>query len=164
METKDSQEESRAKRLAAVDRYRVSISDDGRHSQDQFDKAIMTLSASGIGVTLTLLDKVIPFDHSRLKSTLFLAWIYWALSLTSTLCSFFASTRALLWAERQLIKEYAAVKIALEPDNVPAIGNLGGGWNRATQILNAAAMLLFFSGLLALIIFVCYNIRNGEIE
>jgi hypothetical protein len=143
-------------RLDALEEYRKSIEDDRRQSQDDFDKAIMTLSASGLGVTLAFLDKIVPFGEATAKGALYLIWLYWGASLTCTVCSFFCSTQALIKAERQIADEWN--KVYAEGADVKATQDPGGKWNYATILFNTAAALLFVSGTLALLIFMWYNL------
>ena len=150
-------EKERARRLAALDEYRNSIAADKRQSQDAFDQAIMTLAASGIGVTLAFLDKIIPFTAAVAKGSLFLVWIYWGLTLASALCSFFSSTKALSIAEGKVGEEWLLVRDTANPNNVPS-SQMENAWDRATKIFNLSSAGLFIAGFVALIVFLWFNL------
>jgi beta-lactamase regulating signal transducer with metallopeptidase domain len=145
-------------RIDSLEGWRRNSEQDSRQSQDQFDKALMALSASGIGVTIAFLDKIVPFHDASLKWLLFLIWLTWGLCLLATMFSFYASVRALARSERQIAKEIDAVRIAPNPDDVPAPKNDGGKWNTATKALNEVAAVLFILGLIAMLVFIWYNL------
>jgi hypothetical protein len=145
-------------RLESLEGWRKDTAEDSRHSQDQFDKALMTLSASGLGATIAFLDKIVPFSEASLKWLLFLIWTFWALCLAATVFSFYASNRGLTCAEAQIAEEWKAVRDAQHPDSVPETLKIGGKWNTITKVLNEMAAILFGLGLLAMMVFIGYNL------
>jgi hypothetical protein len=148
----------RTTRVEILERWRRDSEQDSRQSQDQFDKALMTLSAGGIGTTIAFLDKIVPFPQASLKWLLFMIWVFWGTCLLATVFSFYASVRTLARSERQIAGEIDAVRAAPDPDEVPGLANDGGGWNVVTKVLNQAAAILFVLGLIALLIFIWYNL------
>lgn len=67
------------------------------HRQDHsnnLDKAILTLSAGALGLSLTYLDKISPHNSQCLKLILLLSWIGFTLSILLTLISFIVSEKA----------------------------------------------------------------------
>ena len=151
------------KRLDALEAFRASLAADSQKAQEQFDKAMLTLAASGIGVTIAFLDKVIPFNTAIWKESLFLVWIFWGGSLTCTLISFFSSTKALRLAAKQIGDEWEALSTSEtgEIDVTPA-NELGGFWNKATTHLNAVSLTMFIAGVFFLICFLWTNVRHAS--
>lgn len=67
------------------------------HKQDHsnnLDKAILTLSAGALGLSLTFLDKINPHNSQCLKLMLLFSWIGFTLSILLTLISFVTSEKA----------------------------------------------------------------------
>ena len=109
------------------------------HAQDQFDKAVLTLSGGAFGVSFAFMNDVVGDDPHYLLWIL-LAWSAWGLSITLILISFYTSNVSF----RRAIK------------NLPK-GN-GGRWTTATSLLNFFAGTLFVLGVLFLVRFVALNL------
>ena len=114
--------------------------------QSEYDKAIMALSGGALGVSMTFLKEVVITQGIHGGCYLLAAWICWGLSVTSTLASFYTSSLALRKAVQQT--DDRAIYIEL----------LGGKYNQATKILNVAAGLLFFAGVVSIVVFVARNL------
>ena len=62
-------------------------------SEDDFEKYITYISAGGLGLSLTFIEKVVPFEKSISLWTLVLAWAFLALTLLVNLLSHFYSKK-----------------------------------------------------------------------
>jgi hypothetical protein len=129
-----------------ISEYRKSLLTLEQQMQSEYDKAIMALSGGALGVSMTFLKDVVITQGIHGGCYLLAAWLCWGFSVTSTLASFYTSSLAL----RKAVKQTDDRTIYLEL--------LGGRYNRATKVLNAAAGLLFFAGVVSIVVFVAKNI------
>jgi hypothetical protein len=124
------------------DRYQWLRQAHHQASRD-FDKAVMTLSAGALGVSIAFVNNVAP--HSTETIWLGAAWVAFAMSLLLILGSFLASQHALLYEMRL-------------PTDASASRRIGGVWGTATAVLNWTSAIALVKGVVALIIFALYNI------
>jgi hypothetical protein len=129
-----------------LDEYRKMLLEAEQKMQSSYDKAVMTLSGGALGISLAFIRDIA--DKTLLKSTgwLLISWVLWGLSVTFILTSFFTSS----WAFRRAIHQTDEKSIYIEP--------AGGFLNRITSWLNFLAGLLFFLGVIAIVVFVRGNI------
>lgn len=116
-------------------------------AQEDFDKTVLSLSGGALGISFAFVTDVAgkpPFISPRL---LFLAWVCWGMSVFSVLFSYFASHLAL----RRSIRQVDTGQIY--------IGRVGGIYDLATAILNALGALLFFTGVILIVVFVYLNLE-----
>ena len=117
-------------------------------SAESFDKAMITLSAGALGLSITFLHDIAP--HPRLIWLLWIAWGGFILSLLSTLLSFLLSQWACRRQRDILDSRSRNEPQATEQPNRPA---------QATGILNWASIICFIAGVVFMAIF---SIRNLE--
>jgi len=65
-----------------------------QQSYQQFDKAILTLSSGGLGVSIIFLRDILPLEQITNYCFLIGSWILFTISITCTLISFLASQYA----------------------------------------------------------------------
>ena len=127
--------------------YRKLLVTLDQKAQEDFDKAVISLSGGALGVSFAFVKDIVgnkPIIHSE---CLFGAWLVWGLSLVFVLASFYVSEQAL----RQAIRQVDADKIR---DQVP-----GGRFSTITAGLNILGGVAFFSGVVFMVIFVSQNLR-----
>lgn len=129
-----------------VSEYRKSLLSLEQQMQSGYDKAVMALSGGALGVSMTFLNEVVLKQGIQDGCYLLTAWICWGLSVTCTLASFWTSAIAL----RNAVKQTDDKTIYLEL--------LGGRYNQATKVLNAVSGLLFFAGVVSIVVFVSCNL------
>lgn len=121
-----------------------------RLSFQQFDKAILTLSGGGLGLSISFIHQVIQLENAFYKWLLILSWILFALSVMLTLISFitsqFAFDHQLKLAEKYYVDND---ECALKEFNKPA---------RATTIINITSAVSFLIAVISLVLFVSFNI------
>lgn len=114
-----------------------------------FDKAVLTLSAGALGISITFIRDVVPVIRPCTGWVLYVGWAAFVASLLVTLWSFLTSMKAL----RRQLEILDAVHMGLGApnlsDNAPA---------RLTNRLNYLSFLLFIAGAAALTLFVAINI------
>lgn len=119
-------------------------------SSEQFDKAVLTLSSAGLGLSLTFLRFVVPFADAQCKSLLSWSWTLFILAIISTVLSFltsqYAVTQQLARAERAYIHED---ETALEESNPLGF---------ATAVLNCFSAATFVFALIFTVVFVRANL------
>jgi hypothetical protein len=112
-----------------------------------FDKAIMTLAAGALGVSIAFVRDFAP--HPRHVAWLGAAWVCFALSLLLILISFLASQLALRdevrWIDRG------------RKEN----GYPGGCAGKATVGLNWSSAAGLILGVVCLVAFALYNVKGG---
>lgn len=130
--------------------YRALLTNIEQKSQEDYDKAILTLSGGALGITFAFVKNIVgnsPVQHSWL---LYSAWVIWTVSLLTTLLSFYISRKALRKAIDQLDKK----KIYTESP--------GGYYDKTTSVLNSSSGLLFIAGVILAIIFVTFNFGDSH--
>jgi hypothetical protein len=118
--------------------------------QSQYDKAIITLSGGGLGISLTFLKDVVLAHGIKGGWFLIASWVSWGFSLACVLYSFASSARAM----RRAVDQTDSGAIHREPR--------GGVSDIVTGILNLASGLSFAFGLGSTIVFVWANLLAGN--
>jgi hypothetical protein len=115
---------------------------------ERFDKAILTLSAGALGISVTFINQIAPNPKVSTWGWIFTAWLSFSLSILSTLISFLVSQKA---CRRQI---EICEKVLLEKENSDQQNKLAD----LTQWFNYIAIVLFIIGIFALIIFCLKNL------
>ena len=126
--------------------YRSDLIRGKRSAEEHFDKAILTLSGSGLGISFALVDQFIG-DTVYYLTLLILSWSCWGVSIMSALLSYYLSPIAYSKAIKQLDK-----------------GNIysehpGGSIDKTVGVCNLISAFLFISGVTLIIIFVALNYK-----
>ena len=116
-----------------------------QQAQEQYDKTILTLSGGAFGISFAFVDKVAG-ANPILTGWLLGAWLFWGLSITAILFSFFFANKAL----RKTIEQVDEESLYEETP--------GGHYTWVTFTLNALGGAFFFLGVVALVVFVYHNI------
>jgi hypothetical protein len=127
---------------AEEDRYNFFRQADYEAHRD-FDKAIMSLSAGALGVSIAFIHNIAP--DPRLAFFLRIAWVAFAVSLILILISFQTSKRAL----RHEMTTSA---------ETPGAEGTGGRFGKLTKMANSASATAFGLGVVALTIFALSNV------
>lgn len=127
--------------------YRASLTALLEKMQAEYDKTVLLLSGGAIGISMTFTKDLVGKDEVLSARWLLVAWLCWGLSVSAILASFFASAKAMERAIRRVDQRL----LYAEP--------VGGYFDSLTRALNAAGGILFFLGLVAMTLFVHFNIR-----
>jgi hypothetical protein len=111
----------------------------------QFDKAVMTLAAGALGISIAFVNNVAP--DPRMTEWLAASWVLLALSLLCVLVSFIASQAAIRWDIDHLYDDPRPQRPR---------------WRRLTPWFNAAAAATFVGGIGALTVFALLNLGRGH--
>lgn len=132
-------------------RYRELLETLKQNSQESYDKTVLSLSAGALGVSFAFVKDIIGSWPAQTPGWLFTAWVFWGISVTSVLASFFCSQKAF----QKAIKQVDAGEMYNK--------HLGGHLNTITILLNCTAGFCFFLGIITMIVFVAHNMK-GQIN
>ena len=126
--------------------YRADLIKGRQKAQEQFDKAVLTLSGGALGISFAFVDNFIPKEAIVQHSNLLIdAWICWGISIMGALLAFYLSPIAF----NKAIKQVDEDKIY---DSHP-----GGIPDKITGACNFLSSVLFLIGVVFIICFVNYN-------
>ncbi len=75
----------------AMFEYRNHLVLAGQKAQEDYDKAVMTLSGGALGISFAFLKDIVGPGDLLNETLLFFAWISWGLSVTAVLFSYYFS-------------------------------------------------------------------------
>ena len=134
--------------------HRTHIVESRRLAYEQFDKAVFLLAGGGLTISLTLIEKIIPFSAAEYKFALIASWSFFTLSILMTLWSFLTSQRAL---DLELDKVDSVLSTGdttiLETENPYSI---------KTEILNKLSFYSLIAAILTLVTFVGINVSENK--
>jgi len=119
-----------------------------KESSQYFDKAILTLAAGALGLSLTFIDKIAPSPKGCTVYILGVAWFFFCTSMLSTLISFLTSQSACR-KQREILENEFFNKDRPKQNTAATI----------TNVLNWIAIVLFILGVLFLITFSFINLE-----
>jgi len=133
-ETRDSKNE-----------YRNLLIQTWQKSQDSYDKAVLTLSAGALAISLTFIKDIVGGGEIISKCYLISSWVCWAISTSFMLISFYTS----ILAQRHAVKKFDEDKLDFQKP--------GGPFDKCTHVLNIFGGASFLLGTVFFIIFVFIN-------
>ncbi|UYK67232.1 SMIM14 family protein [Xanthomonas sacchari] len=117
-------------------------------AQDDFDKAVLSLSGGALGISFVFVKDIIGPEKILEPAWLLLSWIGWGLSSLAILASYFFSHLALRQAIRQC------------DDGTIYSKTPGGIFARITGNLNAIGAILFVVGVCFMAGFIYINLSS----
>lgn len=119
-------------------------------NNESFDKAILSLSSAGLGLSLTFFKFVIPANQAASIELLKFGWYFFLSAIIITMASFIVSQQALkkeiVYAEKYYLEE------------LEEFGNKNNPAANLTELLNVIAGILFIIALICIVNFVTKNI------
>ena len=132
---------------------RKSLIDAKREGIRSFDKAILTLAAGALGLSLTFIRQIVPDIKSGTMFMLICAWSSFCISILSTLISFLTSqsacSRQIEIMEAKYFDDNSDMSEKVNYKNKPAI------W---TERLNKYSIFIFIIGVILLVTFSSVNL------
>ncbi len=122
-----------------------------RETAQQFDKAILTLAAGALALSITFINQIAPKPKLYSIYWLIIAWSFFCLSLLSTLISFLTS-QAACRKQRDILDEEIS-KNSKKSNNTEE--NNAALW---TDKLNKLSIAFFILGVMLLIVFSAMNL------
>lgn len=129
--------------------YRKELLERQRLNSSAFDKAILTLSAAGLGISISFITNLVPIADANNVILLQTSWGLFGLAIVVTVFSFITSQFG-IDCELLHAKEYY---LDLEDESI----NKTNRWAKATSWLGYASALLFT---VAMTLIVCFAILN----
>lgn len=131
-----------------LDEYRKWLISAEQKAQDDFDKAVLSLSGGALGISFVFVKDIAGPGEILDAGMLLFAWFSWALSSLSILASYFFSHLAL----RKAIKQCGDGSIYSQTP--------GGIFSLLTGCLNALGAALFVAGVLSISAFAYSNMKD----
>lgn len=131
-----------------LQKYRETLLSADQKAQEEFDKAVLSLSGGALGVSLVFLKDVVGSNPIEQPQLLMFAWGAWGFSTLSVLFSYHMSHLTI----RTMIRQVDAGE-AYKP-------GFGGTHAKITAWLNVAGAVLFFVGVMLITAFACVNIST----
>lgn len=139
--------------LSYITGYRAQLMELEQKTQDSYDKTLLTLSSSALGLSFAFVTEIVPIGQAEGNILLLIAWGCWGVSLAFVLFAYYMSRQAF----RDAIKR---IDNAINQGNLMTIYQkpIGGRKDQVTSFCNATAGILFLAGVAFIIIFVSLNI------
>lgn len=137
--------------LHIYDNYRNELTLARQSSFEHFDRAILSLSSAGLGLSLAFLKDIVPLDEIAVLWLLFISWTLFSLSIMATLVSF---VLARISIDKQL--EYAEEYYVNRDES---FFNKKNPYKLATTITNYISGICFLLAILMTVSFVSININ-----
>jgi len=128
-------------------KYRQELIDAKNASQDELDKALLSLSAGAFGITIAFLNSISASPPIQ-TGWLYTSWICWGLTISISLVAFYLS----------VISHEKDLKILNSKPDLLYEKNRKDPINTAVKALNVISLVLFITGLITISIFAAKNI------
>jgi hypothetical protein len=121
-------------------------------NSENFDRSVLTLSASGLGLSLGFIKDIAPLAHANGRELLISSWGLFGVAIIATIASFMTSQAGIRF------QIYAAKKYYLErDDDFLAKTSVA---SKATDVLNFTAGATFIGAIVGTIFFVVLNLPS----
>ncbi|HYG40087.1 MAG TPA: hypothetical protein VD908_15775 [Cytophagales bacterium] len=127
---------------------RKAIYESKEKSEDDFEKYITYISAGGLALTLTFMEKVVQLKEAIYVGLLVLGWVFLGITLLVNLISHFLSAR------------YADASISDLDSEVEDIDKRIDKRNWKMDVINLSTIITLFIGITFIIIFVSINVNQ----
>jgi hypothetical protein len=152
----EANEETRKKAAEIYDSFRDELLKRQLSNTENYDKSILTLSSSGLAISLTFLKTIIPIDEANHLWMIKTSWLCFLFSITLSIIAYLISNAAI---DKQLeIAENYYIRLdnkAFNEKNYLSIAN---------ECINKIVGILFILAIVATILFVTLNINQTEPE
>ncbi|MDE0510415.1 MAG: hypothetical protein OXI88_01315 [Gammaproteobacteria bacterium] len=123
---------------------------DREHSNSRlYDRAILTLSTTFLGLSLAFINDVNPLNEAQYSALLIVSWSLFGAAIISTILSFWTSQKGLKIQVNYAEKYYLEEKDEYRKTSIYA---------KITDYLNYCSGLLFIAAVVSTIVFVSINI------
>lgn len=124
---------------------------------ENYDRSVLTLSASGLGLSLAIIKNVAPSATADYRWALIASWWLFGATIVMTMTSFLASQAAIRFQMHAAHKYYR--------EHVEEYLNKESPWAKWTDRLNWASYGTFIAAIAATILFVTSNLpaKNHEL-
>lgn len=149
MEEQKQKEQEKQKKYEVYLEERKSLIEAERIGYQQFDKAILTLAAGALVLSITFIRYIAPTPVPNKPFLIIFSWGFLLASILSTLISFVTSQRGCR-KQRKILEEYFFSEAKPEASKNP--------FYTATAVFNIASLFCFTIGVVFLAIFASVNL------
>ena len=114
-------------------------------AQEDYDKAIVSLSGGGLGVSIMFIKEIVAKNTPKLMEAALASWVFWAISIVAVVVSYYLSYVAMETA----IDQFDANETPSQPGGIAA---------RFTILLNFVSGGCFVLGIVFFVFFVKNNV------
>lgn len=139
--------------LRIYERMRDELIQSQRMNSDNFDKAILSLSSAGLGITVSFITNLIDLSKAHYLFALYLTWAFFIVAIVSTIISFLVSQSGISKQLDSLEKIYIKKE---EVDNKKVMRIA-----KALKWLTVTSAIAFILAILFLVSFSITNISRG---
>jgi hypothetical protein len=125
--------------------YRAYLVQAAQKAQDDFDRALLSLSGGALGISFAFIKDVVGQGPFESPGYLFFAWLCWGISIIFALTSYFVSGLAFRRSIDQVDRQ------TIRPEHP------GGLFDTITGACNILGGVLFFVGVMLIAYFVWHN-------
>lgn len=151
MNQRTEQEQSQA--IDIFNSFRDELHKRQLSNTENYDKAILTLSASGLAISLTFIKDIVSLDKADFLWLIQLGWVFFLVSMVISIFAYFVSNKAIDREMHKAEKYYVNGDESAfsEKNNFSAVNN----------ILNYITGLSFVVAIIAIVMFVILNLREN---
>jgi hypothetical protein len=135
-------------------KYREELYKSLLSNAENLDKTIITLSSASLGLSVVLLDKLIPLTSANFLSLLCFSWLSFGLSVGLVITSYLLGQKAIRFQLDCAEKFYLGAK--------PEFFNKENRYYSYCERATFWSSILFVTGLIILISFTVLNLNKGE--
>lgn len=149
-------EDEQKKANEMFDAFRDELHKRDLSNTENYDRTILTLSSAALGLSLTAIKIVVPFNGAEHIWLIKFGWIFLLLTITATLSAYLIGNEA--------------IKVQLDNARDYYLKGIADACNRKNifitinTILNRATGLMFIAAISAIVAFVIINIDQGNDE
>ena len=118
-------------------------------NSENFDRSVLTLSASGLGLSLAFLKDIVPLAQTHARWVLVVSWALFCIAIVATITSFMTSQAAIRFQINAAQKYYLERAEAYRSKTSIA--------GRITDWLNRLSGAAFIAAIICTIVFVVVN-------
>ncbi len=148
--------EEKKENIRIYERMRDELIQSQRINSENFDKAILSFSSAGLGITVSFISNLIDLSKAHWLITLYLTWFFFIVAIITTILSFLVSQNGI---NKQLDSLETIYLKEEEVDNKKI--------NFTSKLLNwftAVSATAFILAISFLVIFSISNISKGAIK
>ena len=131
----------------------ISLEKERLYQQHCFDSWLLKLCAGVFGVSFTFIDKLVDFSVAEYKLLLITSWLLFAFCLVTEIFNFMNSERLY---RLSIVNNGNKYMNKAHGKHLPT--NLGKKSSKLAGALNLISFILFFAGVVCLILFVAKNL------
>ncbi len=148
-------EDAKSAAINIYDSYRDEVHKRQLSNTENYDKSILTLSSSGLAISLTFLKLIIPLEKAQYLWMINASWVLFLISIFCSLVAYLVSNSA-LDAQLSIAEKYYI-------QNEKSAFNTKNNLSKINDIINIFVGIFFVFALTFTVIFVIVNINSEGI-